>query len=46
MTDDLSAFFAKKTQKKSKKKNIVSLDDVGQQLERKVKFQVGIFALF
>ena len=42
MSDDLSAFFAKKAQKnkdKKKKKGVVSLEDVGQQLERKVKIQ-------
>lgn len=40
MGDDLSAFFAKKAQKKDRKKKAVNLDDVGQQLERKVKIQV------
>lgn len=43
MGDDLNAFFAKKAQKnkdKKKKKGIISLEDVGQQLERKVKIQV------
>uniref|UniRef100_A0A1I7XGA3 Protein CDV3 homolog n=1 Tax=Heterorhabditis bacteriophora TaxID=37862 RepID=A0A1I7XGA3_HETBA len=37
MSDDLSAFFAKKKDKK--KKNVVKMDDVGQILERKVKRQ-------
>lgn len=41
MADDLSQFFAKKTQKsKEKKKGVIKLDTVGQQLERKVKLQV------
>ena len=42
MADDLEAFFAKKKQKSKdrKKKGVVNLDDVGQQLERKAKIQV------
>lgn len=46
MSDDLSAFFAKKANKnkdKKKKKGMVSLEDVGQQLERKVKIHVNFF---
>ncbi|KAI1713452.1 hypothetical protein DdX_08966 [Ditylenchus destructor] len=41
MADDLSAFFAKKAQKSKdkKKKAVVNLDDVAQQLERKAKIQ-------
>jgi hypothetical protein len=41
MGDDLSAFFAKKAQKgkDKKKKGVVNLEDVGQQLERKAKIQ-------
>jgi hypothetical protein len=42
MGDDLSAFFAKKAQKskEKKKKGIIKIDDVGNQLERKVRKQV------
>jgi len=41
MADDLDAFFAKKKQKSKdrKKKGVVNLEDVGQQLERKAKIQ-------
>ncbi|KAI1724662.1 hypothetical protein Ddc_05909 [Ditylenchus destructor] len=39
MADDLSAFFAKKKSKDKKKKAVVNLDDVAQQLERKAKIQ-------
>lgn len=41
MGDDLSAFFAKKAQKskEKKKKGIIKIDDVGNQLERKVRKQ-------
>lgn len=38
MSDDLSAFFAKKKDKK--KKNVVKMEDVGHILELKVKRQV------
>lgn len=39
MSDDVSALFAKKREKKLKK-NVVKMDDVGQVLERRAKKQV------
>lgn len=46
MADDLSQFFAKKAAKsKDRKKKVkVSVDDVGQVLERKAKRQVSWIA--
>ncbi|KAK5978239.1 hypothetical protein GCK32_022554 [Trichostrongylus colubriformis] len=41
MSDDLSAFFAKKKDKK--KKNVVKMEDVGHILELKVKRQVRYY---
>jgi len=40
MADELAAFFSKK-EKKSKKKKVVNLEEIGQQLERKARIQVG-----
>jgi len=41
MSDDLTAFFAKKASKSKdrKKKGVINIEDVGQQLERKAKIQ-------
>ncbi len=39
--DDLDAFFARKKKDKKKKKT-VSLDDIGQQLDRKARIQVRL----
>ena len=42
MSDDVTALFAKKKDKKSKK-NVFKMDEVGEILERKVKRQVRYF---
>lgn len=45
MSDDVSALFAKKREKKLKK-NVVKMDDVSQVLERRAKKQVLCLFIF